>query len=384
MNRSRVIALALCGSILITTPVFGRTPRFNRSDEEWSRLEDNNLEFNEIEALISEYNATVRSNEVALAKFKRDYGSTNTEVSDNYRKSAQEILDNLSDPDPSDPTYISALSGVTNARATAQNLLSTADSTLEDAVITALGYEQTEKTLAQTAATNMISYKSGLIGIETARGSLELSKLEQNMAQARLNAGAGTNIELLNAKEAVLKAQKQVEDATYGNNTLLKKLQVMTGWGYDASPQIGDIPEPDMNREFNPSKDLDEALKNNYTLRINERKLANAKSDSDRQTLENTIGDNKAHIATSLMVAAQNITSAKEAYNYANEFAKLQEGNLSLANQRCSLGLISKSDLETQRIITENAKNSLIQSKYALVQAMINYDFAVKGLASVS
>ena len=158
----------------------------------------------------------------------------------------------------------------------------------------------------------------------------------------------------------------------------------MTGWGYDASPQIGDIPEPDMNREFNPSKDLDEALKNNYTLRINERKLANAKSDSDRQTLENTIGDNKAHIATSLMVAAQNITSAKEAYNYANEFAKLQDSNLSLANQRYALGLISKSDSETQRITAENAKNSLIQSKYALVQAMINYDFAVKGLASVS
>ena len=236
----------------------------------------------------------------------------------------------------------------------------------------------------QTATTNMISYKSGLIGIEVAKGSLELSKIEQNMAQARLNAGAGTNIELLNAKEAVLKAQKQVEDATYGNNTLLKKLQVMTGWGYDASPQIGDIPEPDMNREFNPSKDLEEAIKNNYTLRINERKLANAKSDSDRQTLENTIGDNKAHISTSLMVAAQNITSAKEAYNYANEFAKLQEGNLSLANQRYSLGLISKSDLETQRITAENAKNSLIQSKYALVQAMVNYDFAVKGLASVS
>ena len=163
MNRNkkikRVAVLALAGSIVMSIPVFAREPRFSRSNEEWATLSDNNLEYGEIEDLIAEYNATVRSNEVALAKFKRDYGRTNTEVSDKYRENAQEILDNLDDPDPSDPTYIAKLSSVATARATAQNLLSSADSTLEDANIIRLGYEQAEKTLAQTATTNMISYK---------------------------------------------------------------------------------------------------------------------------------------------------------------------------------------------------------------------------------
>ena len=380
----KIIALALAGSMLMTTTVFARTPRFNRSDEEWATLEDNNLEFNEIESLISEYNATVRSNEVVFAKFKKDYGSTNTQVSDHYRESAQEILDNLPDPDPSDPTYISALSAVANSRATAQNLLSTADSTLEDAEIIRLGYEQTEKTLVQTAVTNMISYKSGLVGIETAKSNLELANIEYTVAQAKLSAGTGTNIELLNAKEKVLSKEKEVKDAQSESSTLLKKLQVMTGWSYDASPQVGELPMPDINREFNPNADLDEAIKNNYSLRINEKKLGNAKSQSDRETLETTIADNKAHIATSLTVASQNITAAKENYNYAAEFAKLQENNLSIANQRYNLGLISKSELETQKFTTLNSKDSLIRTQYALLQAIVNYDFAVKGLASVS
>ena len=380
----KIIALALAGSMLMTTTVFARTPRFNRSDEEWATLEDNNLEFNEIESLISEYNATVRSNEVVFAKFKKDYGTTNTQVSDHYRESAQEILDNLPDPDPSDPTYISALSAVANSRATAQNLLSTADSTLEDAEIIRLGYEQTEKTLVQTAVTNMISYKSGLVGIETAKSNLELANIEYTVAQAKLSAGTGTNIELLNAKEKVLSKEKEVKDAQSESNTLLKKLQVMTGWSYDASPQVGELPMPDINREFNPNADLDEAIKNNYSLRINEKKLGNAKSQSDRDTLETTIADNKAHIATSLTVASQNITAAKGNYNYAAEFAKLQENNLSIANQRYNLGLISKSELETQKFTTQNSKDSLIRTQYALLQAIVNYDFAVKGLASVS
>ena len=65
MNKKgrKIIALALSGSMLMTTTVFARTPRFNRSNEEWATLEDNNLDFDEIENLIAEYNATVRSNE---------------------------------------------------------------------------------------------------------------------------------------------------------------------------------------------------------------------------------------------------------------------------------------------------------------------------------
>lgn len=388
MNRNKKIkraaVLALAGSIVMSIPAFAREPRFSRSNEEWATLSDNNLEYGEIEDLIAEYNATVRSNEVALAKFKRDYGRTNTEVSDKYRENAQEILNNLDDPDPSDPTYIAKLSSVATARATAQNLLSSADSTLEDANIIRLGYEQAEKTFAQTATTNMISYKSGLVAIDVAKGNLELANIALNTANAKLNAGTGTNIDVLSAKEKVLNAQNALTKAISDNNTVLKKLQVMTGWSYNATPNVGDIPDPDMNRVFDPSADLQKALENNYTLRINEKKLENASADSDKQSLKLTIEDNKKNIATALAVAAQNIASAKESYNYANSFANLQETNLVTANQRFSLGMISKLELDTQRVTTENAKRALEQSRYAINQAIANYDWALKGLASTS
>lgn len=388
MNKNRkiktMLVLALVGSITASIPVFAREPRFARSNEEWATLEDNNLEYGEIEDLIAEYNATVRSNEVALAKFKRDYGRTNTEVSDKYRENAQEILDNLDDPDPSDPTYVAMLSSVATARATAQNLLSSADSTLEDADIIRLGYEQAEKTLAQTATTNMISYKSGQIAIEVTKGNLELANIALNTANAKLNAGTGTNIDVLNAREKVLNAQNAVNKAISDNNTVLKKLQVMTGWSYNATPNVGDIPAPDMNRVFDPNADLQKALENNYTLRINEKKLENASADSDKKSLKLAIEDNKKNIATALTVAAQNIASVKESYNYANTFANLQETNLATANQRFSLGMISKLELDTQRITTENAKRALEQSRYAINQAIANYDWAIKGLAPTS
>ena len=157
----------------------------------------------------------------------------------------------------------------------------------------------------------------------------------------------------------------------------------MTGWGYNDSPNVGEIKAPDINRVFNPSEDLAKALENNYTLRINEKKLANASTDSDRQSLKLTIEDNKKNIGSALAVAAQNIASAKEGYNYADTFAKLEESNLNIANQKYSVGMISKSDLDMQRVKTENAKRALEQSRYALNQAIVNYDWIVKGLAAL-
>ena len=45
--------------------------------------------------------------------------------------------------------------------------------------------------------------------------------------------------------------------------------------------------------------------------------------------------------------------------------------------------MISKSDLDMQRVKTENAKRALEQSRYALNQAIVNYDWIVKGLAAL-
>ena len=102
-----------------------------------------------------------------------------------------------------------------------------------------------------------------------------------------------------------------------------------------------------------------------------------------RKSFKLTIEDNKKNIGSALAVAAQNIASAKEGYNYADTFAKLEESNLNIANQKYSVGMISKSDLDMQRVKTENAKRALEQSRYALNQAIVNYDWIVKGLAAL-
>ena len=70
-------AFVMAGVMLAVSafPASASSPEFARTPEEWARLEDNVLEYEEIEDLIAEYNAAVQVNQLDLNEFKRKYGN---------------------------------------------------------------------------------------------------------------------------------------------------------------------------------------------------------------------------------------------------------------------------------------------------------------------
>lgn len=65
-------------SLALLTPgwAFAASPPFAYSEEKWASLQDNTLEFDEIEDLILEYNSTVQENRLAY----RDYRGKDSDV----------------------------------------------------------------------------------------------------------------------------------------------------------------------------------------------------------------------------------------------------------------------------------------------------------------
>ena len=74
----QALSLGMAGVMMTAAPVtaFAASPEFSRSAEEWAKLRDNTIEYDELEGLIQEYNATVQTNNLDLAEFKRKYGDT--------------------------------------------------------------------------------------------------------------------------------------------------------------------------------------------------------------------------------------------------------------------------------------------------------------------
>ena len=91
---SRVLATAFVAAVAAgTMPVYSAyaaSPSFARTEEEWAKLRDNVIEYDELEGLIHEYNATVQNNQYTYQKFRQDYGDTNEEVAQEYYKLAQD------------------------------------------------------------------------------------------------------------------------------------------------------------------------------------------------------------------------------------------------------------------------------------------------------
>ena len=97
----QALSLGMAGVMMTAAPItaFAASPEFSRSAEEWARLQDNKIEYDEIADLIHEYNATVQKNAIDLSKFRKDYGESNDEWANRYRELADDLQSSLSYPD---------------------------------------------------------------------------------------------------------------------------------------------------------------------------------------------------------------------------------------------------------------------------------------------
>ena len=261
MKTVRAAAAAVSAAVLMSTccvPVFASSPEFARTAEEWAALKDNKLEYREIGGLVEEYNPTVQQNQFSYRKFREDYGDTNDEWAEEYRRLANEIRDDIVEPDWGESNYATGMVAATTAEISARQLEQQADNTLEDSEILRLNYEMAKQVLVQTAQSNMISWHSQLLSIQNAEKAKRLAEVNLAAAQASANVGMGTQIQVLNAQQAVKNAEQTVISATSAADSTRRKLQVMLGWKADAEAEIGEIPEVDITRidRMDPEADL--------------------------------------------------------------------------------------------------------------------------------
>ena len=380
-NWKRGMSIMLAGTMLAACPAaaFGASPEFARTAEEWERLRDNVLEYEELEDLIAEYNTTVQTNQLELNEFKRDYGTTKDDVADKYRDMADEIYGSLSYPDSDDPTYGYVVASVLSAEIQADNLVKQADDNLEDSEIIYLNYKQAEKTLVTVAETNMVNYQKGLLSIQEAEIQTAQARKALASAETNLSVGNGTRLDVLNAQESLMTAERAVESAKTETENVRQKLQVMVGWKYDDTPEIRPVPASDLERiaAMDPQADLEQAKENNYALMVNKKKRANAYSSDTIESLDKTIADNEQKIGSALVTSYQNVLAAKLAYDQAAAELELEQRNLQSLQVRFQQGTASQTQIENQQYTVQLKELALQTADLNLFQTMETYDLSL-------
>ena len=361
-----------------TGTAWAGSPEFARSAEEWAKLRDNVMEYDELAGLIHEYNVTVQNNQ-------RDYNEkknkTSDEIAQDYRDAADAVRSSMSGDDSP-----RAIMQDSMAEAQALSLEQQADDNVEDSEIFKMTYDQTEATLVSNAQTNMISYHQKARDLDLKKKNRELLAATYDSVVLKMNHGMATQMEVLTAQENLQNADAAILTVESDLENTRQKLCVMLGWRYDASPEIREIPAVDLNRiqSMDPAADKAKALENNYTLRINKKKLANSSNNSKKESLQMTIDDNIQRIGSSVDSAYKNVIQSQTAYQQAAVSLEVASKNMEAAERKMQIGTLSRLDYLTQQYAYLQAQVAMEDASMALFQAVESYDWNINGLASAS
>lgn len=361
-----------------TGTAWAGSPEFARSAEEWAKLRDNVMEYDELAGLIHEYNVTVQNNQ-------RDYNEkknkTSDEIAQDYRDAADAVRSSMSGDDSPQAIMQDSM-----AEAQALSLEQQADDNVEDSEIFKMTYDQTEATLVSNAQTNMISYHQKARDLDLKKKNRELLAATYDSVVLKMNHGMATQMDVLTAQENLQNADAAILTAESDLENTRQKLCVMLGWRYDASPEIREIPAVDLNRiqSMDPAADKARALENNYTLRINKKKLANSSNNSKKESLQMTIDDNIQRIGSSVDSAYKNVIQSQTAYQQAAVSLEVASKNMEAAERKMQIGTLSRLDYLTQQYAYLQAQVAMEDASMALFQAVESYDWNINGLASAS
>jgi len=367
--------------IAVPMTALASSPEFARSAEEWERLRDQVLEYEEIADLIHEYNVTVQNNQYEYNEFIKDYGNTREDIADAYRDLADDLEANMTGDDNG-----AAMVSDMQLRLQAKQLREQADDNLEDSQIYYWTYAQAEDNLVLSAQSRFISYYRNQRKLQSAKE--EKANLEQEYALTvtRRQAGTATETEVLDARERVLFQEKTVAELEQAIEDTRQKLIIMLGWSGSDQPEIRGVPEIDLAEidGIDLEADKEKALETNYTLKINRKKLENAKDADNRSKIQNTIQGNERRIRGSVTSAWQDLQTAKRNYEQAQADAATEERNLELAGRKREAGMIPGYEYEKQQSALNRSRNGAEEAKLDLLEALETYYWNVNGLASAS
>lgn len=385
MIKRKQLALWVLAASLAAAPMeaFAASPEFARTQEEWERLRDDRLEYDEIADLIHEYNNTVIQNQIA---YRDELDKSNDDIAQDYYDRATEIYSNIEYPDSDDSNYGSLMAAALNSQLQADQLMEQGDKSTDDHETIKLGYEQTEASLVKQAQQQMISYWNQYYTLDSLQAKKVQAETALKTEETRMAAGMSTQAKLLSAQEAVTSAEASILSAESSLAKTKEDLCLMLGWTYGAQVEIGQLPEPDLEAidAIDLTTDIQTALDNNYSYKKTAKQLDNARTASVRETLTQTQKNQKEAISNSVQNSYSSLILARSSYEQALQAYELQKNTFESAGRKLQAGTITQNAYQDQEIAYQNAEVTVRTKKLALLEAMAAYQWDVAGLASAS
>ena len=341
------------------------------TDSEKAKLNDNTIDYEEVDDLVHMNNVTVKNNWNSYENNK-----DNNEVYSDYLDAA-DALDSLAD---------SATTEVNMAmyRAQADAMRINADNSLNDSNINFLNYLIVEKNLALSTKILFIKYEQSLFEEIIALEDSNEAKRALETAKLKLELGSGTNVENLTAKKNESDANAATILANSNVKTNLRSLLINCGKSINEDVKIGNFTFPTLLAAdvIDLEKDYEKALTNNLQLDIYKRKYENANTTEIKNQYQILIDAAPKYIYSDLEKKYSDILDAKSTILNLEISQELYVEEYNKATSEYTNGNISSKEYETYKYNKNVSEYKLASSYGNLMIALETYNAAVDGLAT--
>lgn len=392
-HRKRAIAaVTVCMLAVTSVPAFaysptgpGASPEAGRySEEELARLQDNVLEYSEIQNRIREYNPTISQVWKTYEDTRQDYANMVTELESQYQ-----VVKNLADSYESAGEMMGNQVLISTAKQLKKGYQSTMES-MEDTVSQWNDNKSTgsirsyERQMTAGAQQAMIGYDTIRQNIATLETMVQLYDRQYQMYTRQKELGLATDKDVLSSYTSFLSAQSQLASLNNQADSVRRSLCQLLGYDPETNPEIRSLPAFDMTRleGMNLEEDTKKAIGNNYTL-ISQRTSAAGKTNAKRENRNKILDEGDQKLTIEMQRLYQDVMDKKAAYDAAATGYQAAEASWGKAQRQYQNGLISEIQYIGLQLAYYQKKAAFESANLSLWQAMENYDWGITGLAAV-
>lgn len=392
-HRKRAIAAVTACMLAVTSvPAFaysptgpGASPEAGRySEEELARLQDNVLEYSEIQNRVREYNPTISQVWKTYEDTRQDYANMATEL-----ESQSQVVKDLADSYESAGEMMGNQVLISTAKQLKKGYQSTVKS-IQDTVSQWNDKSSTgsirsyERQMTAGAQQAMIGYDTIRQNIATLETMVQLYDRQYQMYTRQRELGLATDKDVLSSYTSFLSAQSQLASLSNQADSVRRSLCQLLGYDPDTNPEIRSLPAFDMTRldGMNLEEDTKKAIGNNYTL-ISQRTSAAGKTNAKRENRSKILDEGDQKLTIEMQRLYQDVMDKKAAYDAAATGYQAAEASWGTAQRQYQNGLISEIQYIGLQLAYYQKKAAFDSANLSLWQAMENYDWGITGLAAV-
>jgi hypothetical protein len=357
-------------------------------------LEDNVIEFNEVQDLVGKYSILAKMEDSLVQNMTSGFDDVNAAYRDTYRDTKDQFdsaiddlkdqRDNVTDTDVK-KMLDEQIHEMKRARDTALNDIEDEQDKIsdqKDAAVRAIANGSIyngKKSMTYGMQTAIFSYKNLELTQKLLNQQVQWYQTQYDKLVKQQALGAATALDVQGAKLNLTGAQNNLDQVNQGLDAIRRTVGVNLGWNAHTYQNItfGDLPVYDLGYADtrNLEADIKSAMQQNYAygqaLRIKDKNFT--RWDKKEITIASTEQEIRISMTNLLATVRQKQTEYQNAET-SKELARLKKER---ADRMDAAGLVGRSDYEALQLDYINKANAVETARMAYHQAVFNYESAV-------